>query len=123
MNRRSFFKFLGIGAATAVVVPKAIAEAVKEPEPKIEFSCSDFEWVPIGNIPQGKYIYVKLPKSTLPFRAGDIVWCKKNKKGETIAFRDKKRMTGHKEDEFYAMAIGDLTPGNYGFIQIMERRW
>lgn len=30
MNRRSFFKFLGIGAATAAVAPQVIAEAIKE---------------------------------------------------------------------------------------------
>lgn len=43
MNRRSFFKFLGIGAAAAVVAPKVLAGKPS----KIEYTVDDWEWTPI----------------------------------------------------------------------------
>ena len=43
MNRRSFFKFLGIGAATAAVAPKMLAGKPS----KIEYTVDDWKWTPI----------------------------------------------------------------------------
>jgi len=40
MNRRNFFKFLGIGAATAVVAPKMLAERQIFKTPWITFPSS-----------------------------------------------------------------------------------
>jgi hypothetical protein len=45
MNRRSFFKFLGIGAATAVVAPTIIPKLVEEKEKSWKiFGYNPFRW-------------------------------------------------------------------------------
>jgi hypothetical protein len=43
MNRRSFFKFLGIGAVMAAIFPKILAEKPS----KVEFSVDEWKWEPL----------------------------------------------------------------------------
>ncbi len=54
MNRRGFFKFLGIGAVAAVVAPKVFAEADKQ---------------------EAKWVYVQFPQSgTYPLEINCDYW-------------------------------------------------
>ena len=44
MNRRSFFKFLGIGAATAAVAPKVLADIKPS---KVWYTADEWKWEPL----------------------------------------------------------------------------
>ena len=117
MNRRSFFKFLGIGAATAVVAPQLLA---KEPEsPQVSYTVDEFKWEPLHQWPQNQYMYVRAEPKTVPFRIGDLVRYKINKRGQTIAYKVPKSGKWNKS-EYYGIAISNMNPGNYGFIQISK---
>ena len=44
MNRRSFFKFLGIGAATAAVAPTVVAKVARKENSWTIFGYNPFKW-------------------------------------------------------------------------------
>ena len=127
MNRRAFFKFLGIGAATAVVAPKVLADPVPEVYPESNAGQITLKMLQdahaqavipphYGNY-SGAYMQVKLAPTSLPVYAGDIVFYKSDKRWGTLAYK-RKKFTLWKGEETYGYGIGNLTPGNYGFIQI-----
>ncbi len=123
MNRRRFLKWLGIGAATVAAAPKLLAEHTPEyyPEHDSPITLEKLQYAfaaasePRG-VPQGRYIYVRVAPSTMPFRVGDFVRYKVNKRGETIAYRAPKSVM--KKGEGFGMAINNALPGNDTFIMI-----
>ena len=123
MNRRSFFKFLGIGAATAVVAPKMLAEKTHEVYPESNGGqitlkmLQDAYGQTLLNFPKAQYMYVRLAPTSLPVSAGDIVYYKQDKRWGTLAYRRKKLTLSQP----MGYGIGTLTPGYYGFIQISAR--
>ena len=125
MNRRSFLKWLGIGTATAAFVPQLLA---KEPEVYPEANCpitlemlqtayGQTLFQPSQVTLPARYMYVYVEKNTVPFRVGDLVRYKVNKRGETIAYRAP-RSGKWNMNEYYGIAINNVSPGNYTFIQI-----
>lgn len=121
MNRRSFFKFLGIGAATAVVAPKLLNNMVPEYYPESNSPIALEKIQKVYNEQKftsgGSYKYVRVAPTTVPFRTGDLVRYKIEKRGGTIAYRVPKSPKWTKE-EYYGIAINNALPGNYTFIQV-----
>ena len=123
MNRRSFFKFLGIGAATAVVAPKMLAEKTHEVYPESNGGQITLKMLQgaygqtLLNFPKAQYMYVRLAPTSLPVSAGDIVYYKTDKRWGTLAYKRKKLTLSQP----MGYGIGTLTPGYYGFIQISAR--
>jgi hypothetical protein len=123
MNRRSFLKFLGIGAATAAVAPKMLADTTPEvyPEANYPITLDMLQKAYAKTIPQmtrGRYIYVRLAPTSLPVSAGDILYYKHDKRWGVLAFRRSKLI--FRDGEKVGYGIGNLTPGFYGFIQMIE---
>ena len=123
MNRRSFFKFLGIGAATAAVAPKMLAEKTHEVYPEsnggqitLKMLQDAYEQT-LLNFQKAQYMYVRLAPTSLPVSAGDIVYYKTDKRWGTLAYKRKKLTLSQP----MGYGIGTLTPGYYGFIQISAR--
>jgi hypothetical protein len=123
MNRRSFFKFLGIGAATAVVAPKMLAEKTHEVYPESNGGqitlkmLQDAYGQTLLNFQKAQYMYVRLAPTSLPVSAGDIVYYKTDKRWGPLAYKRKKLTLSQP----MGYGIGTLTPGYYGFIQISAR--
>jgi tRNA A37 threonylcarbamoyladenosine synthetase subunit TsaC/SUA5/YrdC len=123
MNRRSFFKFLGIGAATAAVAPKLLMPQTPKIDPL--FNLIDAETLEqvhahtfqSPQLQKGSYKYVLVAPTTVAFRTGDMVRYKVNKRGETIAYRVPKSPKWNK-DEYYGIAINNAMPGYYTFILV-----
>ena len=120
MNRRSFFKWLGIGAATAAVAPKMLAEKTPDVYPESNGGqitlkmLQDAYGQTLLNFPKAQYMCVLLAPSSLPVSAGDIVYYKEDRRWGKLAYKRKKLTLSQP----MGYGIGTLTPGNYGFIQI-----
>ena|ERR1700677_1851823 len=121
MNRRSFFKWIGVGTVTAAVAPKLLAEHTPEfyPESNYPITLDMLQKSYADTLPHmraGYYMMIRLASTSLPVSAGDIVYFKNDKRGGTLAYK-RKKLT-FRNGERYGYGIGSLTPGNYGFIQI-----
>ena len=124
MNRRGFLKFLGIGAATAAIAPKILAEKTPEVYPESNAGQITLKMLqdayaktvipPHYGIPSGRYMQVKLASTSLPVCAGDILYYKSDQRHGVLAYKAKKWRDGVN----WGYGIGNLTPGHYGFIQI-----
>ena len=120
MKRRDFIKWLGIGTATAVAAPQVLAEEVKKKETPFApgeamFFLDGDKWkTPNTVINPGRYMMVHLAPTSLPVTAGDIVYYKDDKKGGMLAYVAKK----HRWNVPHGFGISNITPGNYGFIQV-----
>jgi hypothetical protein len=120
MNRRSFLKFLGIGAATAAVAPKVLVYTTPEVYPEANYPIT-LEMVQkaysgtLTSYPRaGRYMYVRLAPTSLPVSAGDVVYYKNDKLRGVLGYKAKKWRDG----VLWGYGIGNFAPGNYGFIQI-----
>lgn len=146
MNRRNFFKWLGIGAATAAVAPKVLASPSYDQmmedvvttidsklrkdagkvNPEYTITIEDWEWEPLYNSPKimsdkvfqpGYYMMVQVDPKSDPVRIGDFVGYGK-RDGTAIAFRSKPRLNS----PLNGISTANIDPGNYGFIQIINRK-
>ncbi len=68
MNRRSFFKFLGIGAATAVVAPKMLAE--RKLDKVVSATINPVSWRGSITYPVGDYHVYEEPISGYDYSIG-----------------------------------------------------
>ena len=125
MDRREFMKLLGMGAAAAVVAPQVLAQENKHTM-GVDTAIGDDITSVVAMGPDGVYhgamsvgkscfVYVKVASTTIPFRLGDLIRYKVNKKGETIAYRSNRLSDNGGE---FGVAINNVVPGNYTFIKI-----
>lgn len=117
IDRRSFLKWLGIGIATAAVAPQLLTskpEVYPEANYPITLEMLQTAYAQTVSIPAGRYMMVHLAPTSLPVTAGDIVYYKDDKKNGMLAYVAKK----HRWNVPHGFGIGNITPGNYGFIQI-----
>ena len=120
MNRRSFLKILGIGAAVAAVAPAILAAKMPEVYPESNGGqitlkmLQDAYGQTLLKFPKAQYMYVRLASTSLPVSAGDIVYYKNDKRHGVLAYKAKKWRDGVN----WGYGIGNLTPGHCGFIQI-----
>lgn len=121
MDRRSFLKFLGIGAATAAVAPEVLAHSPKYTM-GVDVSAGADKTVTVVKSgilehvgPTGRFMFVQVAPNTMPFRVGDLVRYKVNKKGEMIAYRTNDWKNTR---DGFGVAICNAPPGNYVFIKI-----
>jgi hypothetical protein len=130
MKRRDFFKFLGIGAATAVVAPKVLMAPTPEVYPETSGGQITFEMLHKAYVQaiqpkmaEGSYIRVHLAPTSKPARTGEFVYYKPAK--EYLAYTCKKpkfdKLTGH--TDLYGMAICNITPGNYAWLYLGPVIW
>ncbi len=122
MNRRGFLKFLGIGAATAAIAPKILAE--KTPEVYPESNAGQItlkmlqdvyaQTIRPTQVSAGAYKCVYLAPTSLPVSAGDVVYYKDDKKHGCLAYKRKKLTLSQP----LGYGIGTLTPGYYGWIRV-----
>lgn len=118
MNRRGFLKFLGIGAAAAVVAPQVLAEAktiksgwyASYPSNKIVEQREE------NSLPAGHFMHVIVARNTMPFRVGDLVRYKFDKHGYMIAYRSNYI---HNDGGDFGVAINNASPGCGTFIMIV----
>ena len=125
MDRRTFFKFLGVGQATAVVAPEVLAEKTPEVYPEsnggqitLKMLQDAYGKTLLLNFPEAQYMYVRLAPTSLPVSVGDIVFYKNDKRHGVLAYKARK----WREGVLWGYGIGTLTPGYYGFIQV-SKRW
>ena len=113
MNRRSFFKFLGIGAATAVVAPKML-EKIKPS--KITYTVDDFKWEPL--------IKMKRASAALNFpKAGNYIFWQAGENiyaGEFVRFDKGVCYRSKYIHEIDSQAVANILKGNYGWFLLPD---